>query len=77
MEGRLHKLLKNSAAKELLAQNYRLYYKPLKSPLSRLGWYSYRPDILGVLLGKDDLRVVLVECETKPAKKGFWRRLCR
>jgi len=26
MEGRLHKLLKNSAAKEFLAQNYGLYY---------------------------------------------------
>ena len=69
MEGRLHKLLKNSAGKELEAQNYRLYFEPLESPLDRLSWHSYRPDILGVLLDECDLRVVLVECETKPSYK--------
>ena len=76
-EGRLHKLLKNSATKKLLVQNYRLCYEPLESTLSRLSWYSYRPDILGVLLDEDDLRVVLVECETKPDKKRVLEKFYR
>ena len=34
-----------------------------------MSWHSYHPDILAVLLDECDLRVVLVECETKPSYK--------
>jgi hypothetical protein len=69
MEGRLHKLLKHAVAKDLKCQKYTLYYEPPESPINRLLWHSYRPDILGVLLKGSNLRVVLVECETKPNQK--------
>ena len=69
MEGHLHKFLKHTVGQELQNQNYTLHYEPLESPLSRLWWHSYRPDILATLSSNFNLKVVLVECETQPNRK--------
>jgi hypothetical protein len=69
MEGQLHKLLKETVAKELENQNFKLYYEPSESPLNRVSWYSYRPDILGICVKNSTLQIMLVECETKPNQK--------
>ena len=66
MEGQLHKLLKHTTRKELTCQKYTIYQEPPESPLNRLFWHSYRPDILGVQKMDSNFKVVLVECETKP-----------
>ena len=69
MEGRLHKSLKYTVAKELQNQNYTIYYEPLESPFNHLWWHSYRPDILATLSNDFNQQIVLVECETKPNRK--------
>ena len=74
MEGKLHKLLKLATRKELTCQNYTLYHEPAESPLDRLFWHSYRPDILGVQKMGSILKIVLVECETKPNQKRVLRK---
>ena len=69
MEGALHKFLKETVADELQRQNYSIYYEPLESPLKRLWWNSYRPDVFAVKSRKSNLDVIFVECETKPNRK--------
>jgi hypothetical protein len=69
MESHLHKHLKHTIAQELQRKNYTLYFEAHCSPFSRLLWNSYCPDILGVLENKNSLKIILVECETKPTKK--------
>jgi len=74
MEGKIHKLLKHAARKELKNQKYTLYHEPIESPLNRLFWHSYRPDILGVQKMCSIFKVVLVECETKPNKNRVLKK---
>lgn len=68
-EGQLHKLHKDTVAKELQKQNYTIYCEPLESPLKLLWWHSYRPDILAIRQSDSIQKVVLVECETNPNRK--------
>ena len=74
MEGSFHKLLKERVANELQKQNYSIYYEPLESPLERLWWDFYRPDILALRNLSCSLKVVLVECETKPNLKRLLKK---
>ena len=74
MEGALHKFLKETVADELQRQNYSIYYEPLESPLKRLWWNSYRPDVLAMKSRKSNLDVIFVECETKPNRKRVLRK---
>jgi len=69
MEGRLHKLFKVVVKKKLLEENYTVYVEPSKSPLERLWWRSYRPDVLGIISDKSTFKLVLAECETAPNSK--------
>lgn len=69
MESKFHKLLKQTVANELEKQQFTTYQEPLESPYNNLWWQSYRPDVLATKNTKTLFEVVLVECETKPAKK--------
>jgi hypothetical protein len=74
LEGNLHKSLKDRVANELQKQKFSVYYEPLKSPLERLWWDYYRPDILALKNLSLNLKVVLVECETKPNLKRLLKK---
>ena len=65
-EGQLHKLHKETVAKELQKENYTIYYEPLESPLKLLWWHSYIPDVLAIKNATAVKKIVLVECETHP-----------
>lgn len=67
-ETAFHKLLKRTVMSELLREGYVLYAEPTEAPIERLHWDSFRPDILGINSTKDEIRLVLVECETNPSK---------
>ena len=56
-------------AQELQKQAYGIHYEPWESPLDLLWWQSYKPDILAIKQTNSGLRIVLVECETKPNRK--------
>jgi len=71
VETRLHNLLKGVVFSELEREGYDLYVEPSESPITRLKWSSYRPDILGILSSKNEFRLILVECETKPRKRSI------
>ena len=73
-EGKFHKLMKHIVAKELQKQDYLTCYEPLESPYRHLCWDSYRPDILATKFCKQNLQIVLVECETKPNKKRILKK---
>ena len=77
MEGSFHKFLKNRVANELQKQKYSIYYEPLESPLERLWWDYYRPDILALKNLSLNLKVVLVECETKPNLKRLLEKTAK
>lgn len=66
MESQLHKLHKETVAKELQKENYTIYYEPLESPLKLLWWHSYIPDVLAIKNATAVKKIVLVECETHP-----------
>lgn len=68
-EGELHKLHKETVAKELQKENYIIYYEPLESPLKLLWWHSYIPDVLAIKKSGTSKKIVLVECETHPNRK--------
>lgn len=68
-ESQLHKLHKETVAKELQKENYTIYYEPLESPLNLLWWHSYIPDILAIKNATTIKKIVLVECETHPNRK--------
>ncbi len=61
-------------AKELQKKDYLIYFEPFESPLDRLWWQYYRPDVLAVKSLFPNLKVVLVECETKPNLKRLLRK---
>jgi hypothetical protein len=69
MEEKLHKLFKRVVTKELLKEDYAVYIEPAESPMERLWWGPYRPDVLGVISTNSLFKVALVECETTPARK--------
>ena len=66
MESQLHELFKDVLCEELEKEGYHLYVEPSESPLERLSWSYYRPDVLGVSCKENECKVVLVECETTP-----------
>ena len=66
MEQKAHGILKKAVASELMKEGYELFFEPRYSPFSRLEWSAYRPDIMGLASGRDELRLVFVECETSP-----------
>jgi len=74
LEGKLHKLLKQSVTQDLLNQYYEVYHEPPESPLKRLYWRSYRPDILGIYSNNSKLIIVIAECEAKPSFKKTLRK---
>ena len=74
IESHLHKLLKNAVAKELLQTNYKLYFESPTSPVKRLWWTAYRPDILAIIQDESSFHVILVECETNPTKSRILRK---
>jgi hypothetical protein len=67
LEGKLHWVLKETVARELKADGYRVYVEPPESPDERLAWSLYRPDVLGIASADDESRFVVVECETAPS----------
>lgn len=69
--------MKQIVARELQNQNYTTYYEPLESPYPNLWWDSYRPDILATKYCKNNLNVVVVECETKPNMKRVLRKTAK
>jgi hypothetical protein len=77
MEGHLHKFLKQIVGRELQNQNYTIHYEPLESPFSQLWLHSYRPDILAKLSCNFNLKITLVECETKPNRKRILRKTAK
>ena len=74
MEGSFHKFLKDRVADELQKQNHSIYYEPLESPLERLWWDYYRPDLLALKRLSLELKIVLVECETRPNMKRLLKK---
>jgi hypothetical protein len=54
--------------KELLTEGYILYAEPLASPVKRIAWSAYRPDIFGLHVTQNLFKLVFVECETAPTK---------
>jgi len=66
VETRLHNLLKTVAFSELEKAGYDLFVEPSESPVARLSWSFYRPDILGILSSETEFKLILVECETDP-----------
>lgn len=54
--------------KELLAEGYVLYAEPLASPVKRLSWLAYRPDIFGLQVTHNAFKLIFVECETAPTQ---------
>lgn len=74
IESHLHKLLKNAVAKELHKIDFTLYFESPFSPVRRLWWTSYRPDILGILEDESRLHIILVECETNPMKRRILKK---
>jgi hypothetical protein len=65
-ESALHLTMKANVAAELSSQGYSIYEEPLHPPTSRLSWFAYRPDLLGVRVTDGAEEFVFVECETKP-----------
>ena len=66
MEAALHRLYKRVVTKELRNEDYAVYVEPVDSPLERLWWTSYRPDVLGIHSTMSLLTVAVAECETAP-----------
>jgi len=69
MEQRTHGILKKAAASELGREGYTLFFEPAYSPLSRLEWSNFRPDVMGFASGRDEIEVAFAECETAPRLK--------
>lgn len=77
LESGLHELLKKAVFAELKNEGYDLYVEPLESPVSRLSWSLYRPDVFGVLSNDIESSFVLAECETDPRIKRIKEKLSR
>jgi hypothetical protein len=68
LESQLHLTFKRCVMKELLAEGYNLYAEPLVSPVKRLSWSTYRPDIFGLQMTPNAFKLIFVECETAPTQ---------
>ena len=68
MESQLHLTFKRCVMKELLAEGYNLYAEPSASPVKRLLWSAYRPDMFGFQMTPNAFNLVFVECETAPTQ---------
>lgn len=68
LESQLHLIFKRCVMKELLAEGYLLYAEPLASPVKRISWSAYRPDIFGLQMTQTTFKLVFVECETSPTQ---------
>jgi hypothetical protein len=77
LEGQLHLIFKQCVMKELLAEGYILYAEPLGSPVKRISWSAYRPDILGLHVTPNTFKLVFVECETAPTKTRVSQKMER
>ena len=77
MEGSLHQLLKEVAVGELEREGYDLFLEPLESPLERLVWRFYRPDILGLMCNETMSSLILVECETNPRMRRMIEKISK
>ena len=66
MPENLHQTLKKAAASELKREGYELFFEPAYSPIKRLHWFAYRPDIMGLKSEDHELKLAFVECETSP-----------
>ena len=62
----MHWLLKDAVSDELERGGYELYFEPWESPMKRLSWSFYRPDVFGVSVKEEELKMVFAECETEP-----------
>ncbi|UCH03177.1 MAG: hypothetical protein JSV20_05230 [Candidatus Bathyarchaeota archaeon] len=77
MEGQLHSLLKRTVFKELEKEGYALFIEPIESPLERLWWNSYKPDLLGIMSHDNCFKIALVECETNPRKRRVIEKISK
>ena len=58
----------------LSGEGYEIYIEPDITPLDRLHWSRYRPDLLGVARDQTHFFIVLVECETRPSYRNVKRK---
>ncbi|MCW4037584.1 MAG: hypothetical protein NWF13_02480 [Candidatus Bathyarchaeota archaeon] len=77
MEEKLHKLFKRVVSKELLKEDYAVYIEPAESPMERLWWGPYRPDVLGIISKKSLFKVALAECETTPTRNRIMAKAAK
>jgi len=77
MEGQLHNLLKRTVFTELEKEGYALFIEPIESPLERLWWNSYKPDLLGIMSYDNCFKIALVECETNPRKRRVIEKILK
>jgi hypothetical protein len=59
--------MKTTISNKLYEEGYKILLEPLYSPLKRLSWIYFRPDILGILERDLKVNVVFAECETNPS----------
>ena len=74
LESNLHYLFKEVMCQSLSEEGYEIYIEPDISPLDRLCWSRYRPDLLGVTYNQTHFFIVLVECETRPSYSNIKRK---
>ena len=77
METKLHKLFKWVVTKELIKEAYAVYIEPAESPMERLWWGPYRPDVLGVISKNSLFKVALAECETTPTRNRIMAKAAK
>ncbi|MBI2185459.1 MAG: hypothetical protein HYU39_10950 [Thaumarchaeota archaeon] len=65
-ESPIHKAPKETVARDLNNEGYRVFFEPLYSPLENIDWRRYHPDLLAVRKRPEGEDIVVVECETKP-----------
>lgn len=68
-ESKLHKSMKAIVRRELESERYAILEEPLNSPMRRLSWIAYRPDLLGYRRTGEHEEIALVECETHPSTR--------
>ena len=68
-ESILHRLMKESASRELADEGYSVFREPPYAPSRFMSWVSYRPDLFGVKASTGRQEYALVECETRPSSR--------
>ena len=77
MESSLHVFFKGVIRDELTRKGYHLYVEPSESPLKRVQWDNYRPDVFGVISNERELRLIFVECELNPTIQHVQAKSCK